>query len=82
MAEPPDSPHVVARWHRVAAETEKLLREHEQLMQKRVELCRRRADLFRDLLASARVFVEDASVVGQRQPSASTGTVASSSRSR
>jgi predicted metal-dependent hydrolase len=83
-----DSPFVLSRWYHVAHETESLLRQHEELMQQRVELCRRRADLFRELLTTAKVFVEDVATVssavadGRQVARASTGTVSSSSRSR
>ncbi len=58
MAELPDSPYVLVRWQRAVSETEQLLQRHEELMQQRVELCQRRAELFRDLVASAKGFVE------------------------
>jgi hypothetical protein len=86
MADSFDSPRALSRWYRVAEETEALLRQHEALMQERVELCRRRADLFRELLGTAKTFVEDvasisANVAGDGQvASTSIGTVSSSSR--
>jgi hypothetical protein len=81
MAEPPDSPYVLSRWHRVARETEDLLRRNEELMEQRAELCRRRADLFRELLVTARHFVHKAAANDRQDDPAATGTVASS-RSR
>jgi len=67
MAELPDSPYILSRWYEVAGETETLLRRHEELMEERMELCRRRADLFREMLATAKVFVQDVeSSTGER----------------
>jgi hypothetical protein len=85
MADPFDSPRALSRWYQVAAETESLLRQREVLMQERVELCRRRADLFRQIVGTAKLFVEDvasmSATVGDSQvASISIGTVPSSSR--
>ena len=87
MAEPVDSPYVIARWHEVSRETEKLLRQNEALMEQRIALCRRRADLFSELLNMTRGFVDDvasstAGVKGRHLARTSTGTVESSPRRR
>ena len=82
MADSPDSPLVLSRWYRVAGETHELLRRNEELMETRAELCRHRALLFRELLATARIFVQTAAANERQVASISTGTVESSLRSR
>jgi hypothetical protein len=47
------------RWQKTASETMDLLQEADQLMDRRVDLYRRRRELFRELVQSARGFIEN-----------------------
>jgi hypothetical protein len=75
------------RWREVAADMHALLHQNELLMQRRTDLYLRRAVLFRDLVDTAKSFVDRIDERGDNKDqltgtSASMGTVASPLRSR